>query len=145
MRSKHVAEHVNVPRKGSNLPKEVMVEKDNASTSQGEVVRQKRRATSGKVAKRQAIKLQRSTDTVLAKLPFQRMVREVSGKYRSDLRISPGAMDMLQLASENYIHHALSGAYKCSKFNKNVTLMADHIDFFREIGQDVFLRNRIDQ
>lgn len=143
MRTKHVAEHVNIPRKGSHLPKEVMVAKD--AVSAAEVVKQKRRATTGAVARREAIMLQKSTKPIFAKLPFHRVVRDVANGYTGDLRISPGAMDMLQLAAENYMHHSLRGAYECSKFNKNVTLMAEHIDFYRNVTDDVFLRNRIDQ
>ena len=46
------------------------------------------RARPGVVALREVRRLQRSTELLIPRLPFQRVVKEITGKINSDLRMS---------------------------------------------------------
>ncbi len=54
-------------------------------------------------ALREIRKYQRSTELLLKKTPFQRLVREISLDYKSDLRFQSAALVALQEAAEQYI------------------------------------------
>jgi histone H3 len=57
----------------------------------------------GTVALREIRKYQKSTDLLIRKLPFQRLVREIAQDYKSDLRFQSNAVLALQEASESYL------------------------------------------
>ena len=57
----------------------------------------------GTVALRQIRKYQKSTELLIQKLPFQRLVREVFQRLNPDLRIQSTALLALQEASEAYL------------------------------------------
>uniref|UniRef100_A0A6C0BN48 Core Histone H2A/H2B/H3 domain-containing protein n=1 Tax=viral metagenome TaxID=1070528 RepID=A0A6C0BN48_9ZZZZ len=57
----------------------------------------------GTVALRQIRKYQKSTDLLLRKLPFQRLIREVAAEYKEDLRFQATAIEAIQEASENFL------------------------------------------
>ena len=46
----------------------------------------------GTVALREIRKFQKSTELLIRKLPFQRLVREIAGEYKSDLRFQSQAV-----------------------------------------------------
>ena len=46
----------------------------------------------GTVALREIRKFQKSTDLLIRKLPFQRLVREIAQEYKSDLRFQSNAV-----------------------------------------------------
>jgi histone H3 len=52
------------------------------------------------VALREIRRYQKSTDLLIKKLPFQRLVKEISEDYRHGLRFQSSAMEALQEASE---------------------------------------------
>jgi histone H3 len=54
----------------------------------------------GTVALREIRKYQKSTDLLIRKLPFQRLVREIASGFRGDLRFQSSAIAALQEASE---------------------------------------------
>lgn len=55
------------------------------------------------MALREIRKYQKSTDLLLRKLPFQRLVREIAQDFKSDLRFQSTAILALQEASEAYL------------------------------------------
>ena len=57
----------------------------------------------GTVALREIRRYQKSTELLLRKLPFQRLVREVAQDFKSDLRFQSSAVLALQEASESYL------------------------------------------
>merc|ERR1711998_139291 len=63
-------------------------------------VRKPHRYRPGTVALREIRKYQKSTDLLLRKLPFQRLLREVAQDYKTDLRFQSLAVLALQEASE---------------------------------------------
>jgi histone H3 len=68
-------------------------------------VRKPHRWRPGTVALREIRKYQRSTNLLLRKLPFQRMIREVASRYKSKetIRFQASAIEAIQEASENYL------------------------------------------
>jgi histone H3/H4 len=57
----------------------------------------------GSVALREIRRFQGSTDLLIRKLPFQRLVREIAQDYKQDLRFQSTAILALQEASEAYL------------------------------------------
>ena len=48
-------------------------------------------------------KYQKSTDLLIRKLPFQRLVQEIAQDFKHDLRFQAEALNALQEASETYL------------------------------------------
>lgn len=57
----------------------------------------------GTVALREIRKYQKTTELLIRKLPFQRLVREIAQEYKADLRFQSAAVGALQEASEAYL------------------------------------------
>ena len=55
------------------------------------------------VALREIRRYQKSTELLIRKLPFQRLVREVAQEFKSDLRFQSSAILALQESSESYL------------------------------------------
>ena len=66
-------------------------------------VKRPRRYRPGTVALREIRKYQKSTDLLIRKTPFMRLVREIAQDYKSDLRFQSTALLALQEASEGYL------------------------------------------
>merc|ERR1712117_147808 len=64
-----------------------------------------RKSTGGKAPRKQlATKAaQKSTELLIHKLPFQRLVREIAQDFKTDLRFQSSAIGALQEASEAYL------------------------------------------
>ncbi|KAI9508952.1 histone-fold-containing protein [Russula earlei] len=102
----------------------------------------KRRYRPGTVALREIRKYQRSTDLLLRKLPFARVVREIAldmitdagGEYGdSGLRWQSSAILALQEASEAFLVHLFEDANLCAIHAKRVTIMTRDIHLARRI------------
>src|SRR5258708_5297185 len=66
-------------------------------------VKKPHRYRPGTVALREIRRYQKSTELLIRKLPFQRLVREVAQDYKTDLRFQSSAVMALQEASEAYL------------------------------------------
>ena len=66
---------------------------------------------------------QSSTNNLIPRLPFQRLVREITQRIRGDFRYTGVALSALQTASEFYIIGLLEDSYLCTLHAKRVTLM----------------------
>merc|ERR1719206_1154251 len=62
----------------------------------------------GTVALREIRRYQKSTELLIRKLPFQRLVREIAQDFKTDLRFQSAAIGALQEASEAYLVGPLS-------------------------------------
>ena len=63
----------------------------------------KRRFRPGTVALREIRRYQKSTDLLIRRAPFQRVVHEIVRSFRNDLRIQAAAIKGLQEAAEAYL------------------------------------------
>ena len=83
----------------------------------------------GTVALRQIRKYQKSTDLLIQKLPFQRVVREIAQEEKVDLRFQRSAIEALQEASEAMLAKLFLYANNAAIHGKRITLLKKDIHF----------------
>ncbi|KAJ4923297.1 hypothetical protein JOQ06_026113 [Pogonophryne albipinna] len=66
-------------------------------------VKKPHRYRPGTVALREIRRYQKSTELLIRKLPFQRLVREIAQDFKTDLRFQSSAVMALQESSEAYL------------------------------------------
>ena len=96
-------------------------------------IKRPRRYRPGTLALREIRKFQKSTDLLIRKLPFQRLVREIALNYKSDLRFQTQAILALQEACEAYIVKLFEDTNLCAIHAKRVTIMAKDMILARRI------------
>ena len=87
----------------------------------------------GTVALREIRRYQKSTDLLIRKLPFQRLVREIAQDFKNDLRFQGTAILALQEASEAYLVSLFEDTNLCAIHAKRVTIMAKDLQLARRI------------
>lgn len=94
----------------------------------------KRRFRPGTVALREIRKYQKSTNLIISKRPFQRLVREIARDYvGNDWRFQSTALLALQEASEAYLIGLLEDTNLCAIHAKRVTIMPKDMHLARRI------------
>ncbi|KAI1106331.1 histone H3-like centromeric protein cse-4 [Jackrogersella minutella] len=96
----------------------------------------KRRYRPGTLALREIRKLQNSTDLLLRKLPFSRLVREIALTMRpadDGMRWQSQAILALQEAAEAFLIHLFEDSNLCAIHAKRVTIMQKDIQLARRI------------
>ena len=91
----------------------------------------------GTVALREIRRYQKSTDLLIPKLPFQRLVREIMQNIQNDVRFQNSALMALQEASEAYLVGMLDSANKCATHAKRVTVMPKDLRVTRELRGEI--------
>lgn len=79
------------------------------------------------MALREIRQFQRSTDLLLQKAPFQRLVREVSGAQKEGLRFQSSAILAAQEATESYIVSLLADTNRACIHSGRVTIQPKDI------------------
>ena len=77
----------------------------------------------GTVALREIRRYQRSSDLLIRKMPFQRLVREIAQTHNPCLRFQSGAILALQESAEAYLVGLLEDSNLCAIHAKRVTIM----------------------
>ncbi|KAL0628736.1 histone H3.Y [Plecturocebus cupreus] len=77
----------------------------------------------GTLALREIRKYQKSSELLLRKLPFQRLVREIAQAISLDLRFQSAAIGALQEASEDYPVRLFEDTNLCAIHARRVTIM----------------------
>ena len=96
-------------------------------------VKKTHRYRPGTVALREIRKYQRSTDLVIRKMPFQRLVREIAQEFRTDLRFQSTAIMALQEAAEAYLVGLFEDTQACAIHAKRCTIMPKDMLLARRI------------
>jgi len=96
-------------------------------------VKKPHRFRPGTVALREIRRYQKSTELLLRKLPFQRLVREIAQDYKTDLRFQSAAVAALQEAAEAYLVGLFEDTNLCAIHAKRVTIMPKDIQLARRI------------
>jgi histone H3 len=96
-------------------------------------VRKKRRLRPGTAALREIRKYQKSTELLIRKLPFQRLVREIAQDFKPDLRFQSFAVLALQEASEAYLIGLFEDTNLCAIHARRVTIMPKDLQLARRI------------
>ncbi|CAH2018767.1 unnamed protein product [Acanthoscelides obtectus] len=79
----------------------------------------------------------KSTELLIRKLPFQRLVREIAQDFKTDLRFQSSAVMALQEASEAYLVGLFEDTNLCAIHAKRVTIMPKDIQLARRIRANV--------
>ncbi|KAI8467633.1 MAG: hypothetical protein J3K34DRAFT_523614 [Monoraphidium minutum] len=98
-------------------------------------VKKPHRYRPGTVALREIRKYQKSTELLIRKLPFQRLVREIAQDFKTDLRFQSSAVLALQEAAEAYLVGLFEDTNLCAIHAKRVTIMPKDIQLARRIRQ----------
>jgi histone H3 len=99
----------------------------------GAVRRPSKRYRPGTIALREIRRYQRTTDLVLRKLPFQRLVREITQQFRQDLRFQSTALLALQEAAEAYLVGLFEDTQLCAVHAKRITIQPKDMILARRI------------
>jgi len=108
-------------------------------TGPSQTIKKPHRYRPGTKAIREIRKYQKSTDMLLRRLPFARLVREIAMEFAplSDsgvgLRWQSTALLALQEATEAFLVHLFEDANLCAIHAKRVTIMAKDIQLARRI------------
>jgi len=96
-------------------------------------VKKPRRYRPGTVALRQIRKYQKSTELLIRKLPFQRLVREISQQLCPGLRFQSTALLALQEASESFLIKMFEDVNVCVIHAKRVTIQPKDIQLWNRL------------
>ena len=95
-------------------------------------VKKPHRYRPGTVALREIRRYQKSTELLIRKLPFQRLVREIAQDFKTDLRFQSSAVLCCE-ASETYLVGLFEDTNLCAIHAKRVTIMPKDIQLARRI------------
>ena len=94
----------------------------------------KRRHRPGILALREIRKYQKTFDLLIRKLPFARLVREITNQLAPEpFRWTHEAFEALQEATEDFIIHLLEDCNLCAIHAKRVTIMRNDMQLARRI------------
>ena len=96
-------------------------------------VRKPRRFRPGTVTLREIRKYQKSTELLIRKIPFQRLVRQVFQIVKPELRIQSLALEALQEAAESYLVGMFEQCNDICCHGKRVTLQVKDIRLWKRL------------
>ena len=96
-------------------------------------VKKPHRYRPGTVALREIRKYQKSTELFIRKLPFQRLVREIAGDFKTELKFQSTAILALQEAAEAYLVGLFEDTNLCAIHANRVTIMPKDVQLARRI------------
>ena len=123
---------------GGKVPRKQLATKAARKTSptSGTNVKKPHRYRPGTVALREIRKYQKSTELLIRKLPFQRLVREIAQDFKNDLRFQSSAVMALQEAAEAYLVSLFEDTNLCAIHAKRVTIMPRDMQLARRIRNE---------
>ena len=124
---------------GGKAPRKQLATKAAKKTaSGGPAIKKPHRFRPGTVALREIRRYQKSTELLLRKLPFQRLVREIAQDFKTDLRFQSSAVMALQEACEAYLVGVFEDTNLCAIHAKRVTIMTRDLQLAKRIRGDRF-------
>ena len=96
-------------------------------------VKKPHRYRPGTVALREIRRFQKTTELLIKKLPFQRLVRDIARDFKSDLRFQSSALGALQEAAEAYLVGLFEDTNLCAIHAKRITIMPKDMQLARRI------------
>merc|ERR1711874_108367 len=101
-------------------------------------IKKPRRYKPGTVARKEIRKYQKSTDLLIRKLPFQRLVKGIAHEIRLETRFQSSAVLALQEAAEAYLVGLLEDSNLCARHARRVTIMDRDINLAKRIRGEIF-------
>ncbi len=117
---------------GGKAPRKQLATKAAKKTATA-TVKKPHRFRPGTVALREIRRYQKTTELLLRKMPFQRLVREIAQDFKTDLRFQSSSVMALQEASEAYLVGLFEDTNLCAIHAKRVTIMPKDIQLARRI------------
>ena len=111
----------------------VKASRKHAST---EIPKRKYRYKPGTKALKEIRKYQKSYKLLLRKIPFQRLVREITQNLHVDLRFQSTALLALQEAAEAFLVSTFEDSTLCTIHAKRVTLQTSDMQLARRIRRE---------
>ncbi|XP_047665747.1 histone H3-like [Tachysurus fulvidraco] len=105
-------------------------------------VKKPHRYRPGTVALREIRRYQKSTELLIRKLPFQRLVREIAQDFKTDLRFQSSAVMALQEASEAYLVGLFEDTNLCAIHAKRSSSMSGRGKGGKGLGKGGAKRHR---
>lgn len=96
-------------------------------------VKKPHRYKPGTVALREIRRYQKSTELLIRKLPFQRLVREIAQDFKTDLRFQSSAIGALQESAEAYLVSLFEDTNLAAIHAKRVTIQPKDIQLARRL------------
>lgn len=123
------------PRKAlaSKTSRKSLASKASRKSTKTGGVKKPHRYRPGTRALQEIRKYQKSTDLLIRKLPFSRLIREIAQDFKSDLRFQSAAILAMQEASEAYLVLLFEDANLCAIHAKRVTIFPKDIQLARKI------------
>lgn len=121
------------PRKVLSTKAALTTKKVSSMDGSGGKLKKPHRYRPGTVALREIRRYQKSTDLLMRKMPFQRLLREIAQQYKSDLRFQSGAVLAMQEASEAYLVGLFQDTNLCAIHAKRVTILPKDMQLARRI------------
>ncbi|WVZ85602.1 hypothetical protein U9M48_032508 [Paspalum notatum var. saurae] len=112
-------------------------------------VKKPHRFRPGTVALREIRKYQKSTELLIRKLPFQRLVREIAQDFKTDLRFQSSAVAALQEAAEAYLVGLFEDTNLCAihakrEFCLSISIKKKRIDsVLKKIGSETYTERTV--
>lgn len=99
--------------------------------------KKKRRRHPGLGALMEIRKHQKSTDFLIQKLPFQRLIREISEDFKTGLRYRPEALEAIQHATETYITELMNDTCLLAIHARRITIKPQDIRLLRRLRHEI--------
>ena len=97
-----------------------------------------RRFRPGTVALREIRRYQKSTELLISRASFRRLVKEILQEKSHDIvRIQSNALEALQHATENYFVDAIHDANLCAIHAHRQTVMINDVDLVKRINKKI--------
>ena len=97
-------------------------------------VRKPRRYRPGTVAPREIRKYQKSTELLIRKLPFQRLLREISFHVKRDIRWESTAILAMQEAAEDYLVRMFEEINMCAIHGRRQTIQVKDMNLWKRVS-----------
>ena len=117
----------------SKAPRKMVAKTSQKTSAAVSGMKKAHRFRPGTVALRMIRKYQKSTELLIRKLPFQRLVREIASDFKTDLRFQSSAVLALQEAAEAYMVGLFEDTNLCAIHAKRVTIMPKDMQLARRL------------
>ena len=119
---------------GGKAPRQQLATKAARTSAPGTGgVKKPHRYRPGTVALREIRRYQKSTELLIRKLPFFRLVKEIAQEFCIDYKWQSSAVGALQEAAEAYLVHLFEDVNECALHAKRVTIQVRDMRLARRI------------
>ena len=105
---------------------------------ENKIIKKKKRYRPGEKALKEIRKFQKSTDLLIHKLPFTRLVKEITFSFHHALQWQSIALEAMQHAAEDYIIGLMGDANLSALHAKRVTVMPKDLQLAKRIRGTFF-------